>query len=1030
MSGVAGAPSDAGLTVLPGCSTSPITERVEIDGADAVRCALVRGEAAQGTGSQLPERSAQEARRLEHYWQHAQEILQRIDPALLTAFLPSITGFLSELEVEDRAVLARWERARVAILADYDARDYAAAYRRLSRFLANDLPRYRALVAPRLDPSAGGAPRRAALRTLHHLVRRSSLLLGPIAPHTAELVYGATTSAGTSLFEASVEPVNASLMDEERARAWDRWRTVLEALDRFRGSLGISLHTPLPAVVVIVSIEELAELLRHDRPTLERLARVDRFEAFGPATPWTGRRADLEPVLSEIQRVYPTEATQIVHLLRRQPVHRRDGPRLSGELSVVLQGTPRRILPSMVTYVERFPDRALPASWRLGEMYVELPAGHPLPSRIPPPLSPDAFRLVQHVERELRQRSTPQSPPRPPLVIATLDPLASELRRVAPALATYLDVPELRVVDDVREFPLTETTHGRTKTGVRWWLHLPGLPRRPGHVKHPPARSPGSRLRPPQPAEETGEISVDYIAPEYLAREEQVRALMAELDGVLGAPLLGFAKTAGAWDAGLQSRAAFEAAPFDTLAALPGFGWPLAKALVVKFGHAAPVRPRWESGRRDLPLNPPARAPLRTSTQGSGEGNGTGKAMAPPHFDGAALPSAAKDETSMPSAEPKPPTSERRPAGRLEPGPASSPRPALETAVSPLPPSPMAEPAPTPPPEDEDARAGETTHRARAEPSLEIAFPPPTPSLEPDQSPRLPLEAGPRLDAEGTPGLPVVHRLGIAHQHGAAPRRDLELVAGGPRARDRLAGLGSWARPQSNDLSRARRGRTGGDRSCLRVPALRNRIGPRGGDRLSRGTRKDPLGAPGGTPFRSRGSGFREPGRRADPPGGRGCTRGSGPVRFRFGGGPWDRSVRSCAAPRLARPTCFGARADRRSGGFTPARGGAGPRRHPGAAPPHRNRGTACLRSASSPGRCRARHRSRDPAPPPRAGPCSSSRDGSFAPARAIHRRRAGVGGSPHARRGGRCPPSLEPVGGRSGRLPLVPPRPFGSSWT
>ena len=724
MSGVVGAPADVGLTVLPAGSGPSMPDLVATHGADAVRCALVRGASAQPSGSRLGERCAQEARFLSQYWQAARDVLDRIDPALLSAFLPSVAGFLAELEAEDRAVLARWERVRVAALAALDTQAFGSAYRRLSRFLSNDLPRYRALVAPRLEPSAPVASRRGALRTLHHLVRGSALLLAPVAPHTAEVVYGAAQTSGTSLFEGSLEPVNATLIDEERARSWDRWQTVLEALAEFRRRFGVPASATLPSAVLIVGLEEVAQALRSDRPTLERLGRVARLEAFGPATPWTGRRRDLEPVLSEIQKVYPSEATQIVHILRRQAARRRDVGGTTGELSVVLQGTPRRILPSMVTYVERLPERLVPSSWRLGEMYVELAPAHPSPARVPPPLSPDGFCLVGRVEREMRQRRTEAGAPTPPLVVATLDPLATELRRVAIPLATYLGVPEVRVIDDFREFPLSETLRGRTKTGVRWWLHLPGLPPRRGPVKHRVARPTGSRVRPARPISEETETEFDYAGPEYIAREEQVRALMTELDGVLGAPLLGFAKTAGAWDAGLQSRAAFESASFDTLAALPGFGWPLAEALVVKFGGTPPARPPWRVQRDAHPPAPVDRDTPPLPARGGAGPTGTW----PPE----ARAGVGKEATTPRVAVAPPP-------------PPAAPTPARPA------PLPAAHEAPSPPPADTSAGFGSPS------PPPEVLPEPVAPALPGEPEPALPLPAPPPppLSLEG----PTLERL-------------------------------------------------------------------------------------------------------------------------------------------------------------------------------------------------------------------------------------------------------------------------------
>jgi len=687
MSGVPGAPADVGLTILPGGPQDALPGLVASVGADAVRAAVVHWEDPTDSAPVLVEACRQESRLLARYWALARSVLEQIDPAMLTAFTPSITGFLSDLEPEDRAILSRWERIRVAVLADYDAQAPARAYRRLARFLTNDLPDYRALVRARLAASANSATRRAALRTLHHLVRATAFLLGPVVPHTAEAIHSATTSGGTSLFESTVEALDANLLDDERIKGWDRWRSVIAALDRFRASVGLPPGTVLPSVAAVVATDEMAQALRGDRPTIERLSRVTRFEAFGPSTPWTGRRRDLEPVLSEIQKVYPHEATQIQHLLRRFPARRRVEPGSADELSVVIQGVPRKIFPSMVTYVERTPDRVIPTPWNRGELYVEMPAAGPVPTRIPPPLSTDGFGLLRRVERVLRQLPSKPGSSRPPLVIATLDPLASELRTVAIPLAIYLNVTEVRVVDDHREFPLAECEHGRSRTGVPWWVHLPGLVlvRRP--VKHRPRNSGRSRVRPTRPGPETREPERDFAAPEWIAREEQIRALMQELDAVLGTPALGFSKVAGAWDAGLQSRSAYEAVAFDTLAALPGFGWTLAEALVEKLGRTPPPRPV----RRGPGVPPPPASPPNETVTGPPPPPAYLEPRAPPALTPAPRVAAPVIRAREPlPTRPGPPELVRVPV----PVP---PPPAVLEPVSPAPTEAPAPPTPLPP---------------------------------------------------------------------------------------------------------------------------------------------------------------------------------------------------------------------------------------------------------------------------------------------------------------------------------------------
>ena len=619
MSGVAGVPNDLGVTILPGIPEGGVPELVKSVGADAVRAALIGGEKRESSGPTFPDRCQQEGYRLERWWYLAQATLDRCDPSQLAAFAQSITGSLAELETEDRAILARWERIRLAALADYDHQSAGTAFRRVANFLSNDLEAYVGRVRPRLDLPGTPPTRRGALRTLHHLLRESAVILAPVAPHIAEVVWGGLVPGRTSLFESAIDPLDSSLLDEEAVKAWDRWASVGRAVAAFRRRIGVGPSVPIPSVIAILGSDELAAQLRADRATLQRLGHVGRFEAFGPSAPWTGRERAFEPVLSEIQRVYPQEAGQILHLLKRMPARKRTEGAAPDELSVVVRGLSRRILPSMVEFVEQLPDRVVAVPWNLGELYIELPAQQPVPTRNPPPSSPDAFRLLSRVEHELRRTATTPPTDRGPVVVATLDPLAAELRALARPLAAYLGVSEVRVVDPSAEFPRTRCLFGRTRTGVHWWALLPGEVAPAVRTKHRMARPRLARVRssPTSGIHAFGET--DFASEAAIAHSEEIRTLMQELDGILEAPLLGPTAVEGAWSAGFHSLASFGQAPFDQISAIPGFGRPLTAALVGKLGAssrrgppdsqapARPIQPR-------PPHSPRIRGPNRLET--------------------------------------------------------------------------------------------------------------------------------------------------------------------------------------------------------------------------------------------------------------------------------------------------------------------------------------------------------------------------------------------------------------------------------
>lgn len=606
LAGVEGSVPDVSLTVVPTVAAADAPELVATHGADAVRGALLRSGRSESTGGHLADGCRREADRIRRWWSLSREVASMCDPAMLNAFARPISGFLAELEVEDRAIVARWERTRVLALAQYDQWAPGLAHRLASRFLDNDLVEYKELVQPRLALEGTPPTKRSALRTLAHLLRGLSEVLAPILPFTSEAVHRSLSAERTSLFEQPMAGLDRSLLNDELVAAWDRWQTVLRSVDRFRRSLGLPRSTALPSVVLVLTADDVGDRLRAEKEPLARLARVQRIEVGSPREPWTGRQRVLRPVESEIQKAYPSEVSQIVHLLQRMAPRRWEGAVGPEELDVVINGLPRRVFPSMVTFSNTLPERVAPFPWSLGDMYIESPTGAEVAKTPTPPLSPDAFWLVRRLERRLRAAPSDAGlRPRVALVTAK-DPLASELRASAGPIARYLGLGEFRVVEKSEEAVPPNAMTGRTRTGDRWWVHVPGLPTRRPREKRPSAGAHLPRVAVSPPSGEPEEF--DYADEKFVAHEEAVRALGQELDDIVGIPLLGPAKIAAAWEHGLHSVDDLRGFPFETVSALPGFGGPIAEVVVSKLGGSVPPREAHRR-RRGPATGPPARGP-------------------------------------------------------------------------------------------------------------------------------------------------------------------------------------------------------------------------------------------------------------------------------------------------------------------------------------------------------------------------------------------------------------------------------------
>jgi hypothetical protein len=742
-SGVEGPVGELALTVAPTVNVPDVADLVATYGADAVRCAIVRCTVLESTGRRFADQCRRESERLLRWWSLAHDTLRRCDAAMVATFARPLGGSLEELEVEDRAIVARWERTRVLALAHFDRGAAGAAHRRVAQFLDNDLAEYRDLIEPRL--ALGGSPpsKRGALRTLFHLFRGISETLAPIAPFTSESVHRAVSSDRASLFEQPLPGLDRALLNDELAAAWGRWRAVLRSIQRFRRSYRIPRSTPIPSLVLAVASDDVGDRLRAEKETLARLARVTRLEVGSPREPWAGRQRVLKPVESEIQKVYPTQASQIVHLLQRMPARRAAGG--SEELSVVITSYPVRILPGMVTFVDTLPDRVVPVPWSLGEMYAELPAGiEPTPSG-PPPLSSDAFWLIHRLERVLR--ADPARPGTARVAIATVkDPLATELRTDAEALARYLGVREFRVIERSEEPVPPNALTGRTRTGERWWVHVPDLSPRKATTKH---RAPGPRLRRVSVRVLTGPVDeVDYADEKVVAHEEAVRALGQELDNIVGVPLLGPAKISSAWELGMHSVDDYRHASLQTVVALPGFGGPVATLVLEKLaGQAAtpPERPGPPSASTTGPVGhpeeatpPPASTPPPPTIVPVPE---PPVVSVPPPAPGPSM------EESAPSPTPEPAASEGE-----APLPAETTTPTVESAPS----EPIPEPPATLPPEEvgaESALPVPAVAAPSAPETAELPAPSEPPSSEPELPPPEPLPE-PEEVLEETPASP------------------------------------------------------------------------------------------------------------------------------------------------------------------------------------------------------------------------------------------------------------------------------------
>lgn len=645
------------LRLVPSAPEGDLTLALREHGPDAVRAALLVAEQGRGTTASFVERVRQERRRLDRLV----ALSRSAAAAGGRASGPSRAG--GPLEPIDRAVLARFQQVRQPVVADLENGDAEAAYRRLVRFVEGDLELYREILA-RSAPDARNDTA-AATGALPELLEGVATVLAPIAPFTAEAIHAAVLPGGGPLFGRAPFTVEPPVITPSMLERWQEWRSVLHAVSRFRREHGLAPNERIARAAILVEQEAVASRLRSDLPRLQPALGVERLEIGSPEHPWAGRLQRIVPVEEEVAKAYPAIAPQVVHLLRRLPPRGPGGADPLRDVSVVVGGLPRPVPAHMLKVAEELPTGFVRSKFELGELFAPAkPAGSSPAERS---LSVDAQWIERRLFRRLRAVPGSDGATRPAVTIVAPAAVAAELAPRSLDLARSCGASRVDITSDDVVVPTLNRLHGRTHAGERWTIFVASAP--------PPARRrkerrPAGRVAPTSPRAETPRAEpVDYLGPTVLAREEGLRALAEELSGILGVPAIGPAKAAFVWDAGYHAAGDVLAAPYGALAVLPGFGRPVASALLEHAGRPVPdVAEAAASGMRwpvpaepapPIPAASPSRPAVPDSARAAADPSGSGPRLSrgpppPPkssvgHSVPAPGPAAAPPGASAPS---------------------------------------------------------------------------------------------------------------------------------------------------------------------------------------------------------------------------------------------------------------------------------------------------------------------------------------------------------------------------------------------
>ena len=557
---------------------------------EAWRLALLGLNAPARGSATIPGEARQSSRRLSVLWTVGRDL---VASSIAFGFAPDlfpITTLRPDLLPEDLALISVFEGVRSEVQRCYESGDFPAAVRLLFAFQEGDLQEaYHLWLRHRVKSDPVVERTLSALRTLWQVVPLLADLFAPIAPATSEALHRSFRGDRESLFARGFAPVSEGLIDPAARSNLARWLSVARTVDTARRRWLVPDGVNLDEVVLDVPDEAVARELSLNSEIVGRVCRTTKLTVASKLRPFDRYQQHATPVPAAIQEAYGTNAPRIARVLSTMPAAKvLDGLRTQS-LSIALDGMQHAILPAMVEVASTLPDGWVVEPSDLGSVFVKLPAASGRrPPRGWPALSAEGQRVVRAL---LEATSADLHGPRPgPIRILATGNLKDELGGNRRELESFLAGYTVEVNNISESLVDVLTVRGRTLSGSPWAIQFAAIPR-PGSDRPRLQRS-ADRLRvsprrsPIEPKEDEQLLSAGVRERDALLRETSQR-----LDSALGVPLIGPAKLAYAYDAGLRDYESFTTASYDALQVIPGFGPDVAEAIVTRFGGVVPAKP-------------------------------------------------------------------------------------------------------------------------------------------------------------------------------------------------------------------------------------------------------------------------------------------------------------------------------------------------------------------------------------------------------------------------------------------------------
>ncbi|MCX8173430.1 MAG: isoleucine--tRNA ligase [Thermoplasmata archaeon] len=277
------------------------------------------------------------------------------------------------LSTEDRWMLSRLENLKLQATSEMENFAYHKLWKIAERFIKGEFSRiYIKAVRERIRAKGLSHEKMAAYYTLAEVLSGLAKILAPLAPHVAEEIYLTYDARHESVFFEHYPAANKVLIDERIEKKMKIAMEIVKEINRARANAGIPSRIPLRRVIVKSDKEETFESAKDFEKLITQFVNARKVEILPLGKDWDELILEVVPNPSAIGLVYRQWASKIGHLLKLQSAKKIKEGIERGEYMLGIEGQLVRILPNMVSFKSKLPEKVVSAPITNGTIYVDL----------------------------------------------------------------------------------------------------------------------------------------------------------------------------------------------------------------------------------------------------------------------------------------------------------------------------------------------------------------------------------------------------------------------------------------------------------------------------------------------------------------------------------------------------------------------------------------------------------------------------------------------------------------------------------